>query len=153
MNNTVTTRTRKFMINQLLQQKQMVIDEKATVPKTEIREKLAKMYKTTPDVIFVFGFRTHFGGGKTTSLAWITIPWITQRMSPNTGLQDMACMRRKRPQENSERNARTEWRKSGRLQRPLLVLAKRRNKDSSVTVSAVIVQIFHERINKLKPFI
>jgi small subunit ribosomal protein S24e len=31
---------------------------KATVPKTEIHEKLAKMYKTTPDVIFVFGFRT-----------------------------------------------------------------------------------------------
>ena len=52
------------MTNRLLQQKQMVIDVlhpgKATVPKTEIREKLAKMYKTTPDVIFVFGFRMHF---------------------------------------------------------------------------------------------
>lgn len=44
---------------------------KATVPKTEIREKLAKMYKTTPDVIFVFGFRTHFGGGKTTGFGMI----------------------------------------------------------------------------------
>ncbi|CAD7688362.1 unnamed protein product [Nyctereutes procyonoides] len=56
MNDTVTIRTRKFMTNRLLQQKQMVIDVlhpgKATVPKTEIREKLAKMYKTTPDVIF-----------------------------------------------------------------------------------------------------
>ena len=53
----------------------MVIDVlhpgKATVPKTEIREKLAKMYKTTPDVIFVFGFRTHFGGGKTTGFGMI----------------------------------------------------------------------------------
>ena len=39
---------------------------KATVEKTGIRERLAKMYKTTPDVIFVLGFRTHFGGGKTT---------------------------------------------------------------------------------------
>ncbi|KAB0365350.1 hypothetical protein FD754_009506 [Muntiacus muntjak] len=52
MNDTVTIRTRKFMTNRLLQQKQMVIDVlhpgKATVPKTEIREKLAKMYKTTP---------------------------------------------------------------------------------------------------------
>ena len=63
------------MTNQLLQRKQMVIDVlhpgKATVPKTEIREKLAKMYKTTPDVIFVFGFRTHFGGGKTTGFGMI----------------------------------------------------------------------------------
>ena len=37
---------------------------KSSVPKTEIREKLAKMYKTTSDVVFVFGFRTNFGGGK-----------------------------------------------------------------------------------------
>ncbi|KAL0615735.1 40S ribosomal protein S24 [Plecturocebus cupreus] len=72
---TLTIRTRKFMTNRLLQRKQMVIDVlhpgKATVPKTEIREKLAKMYKTTPDVIFVFGFRTHFGGGKTTGFGMI----------------------------------------------------------------------------------
>ncbi|MXQ82988.1 hypothetical protein E5288_WYG018878 [Bos mutus] len=75
MNDTVTIRTRKFMTNRLLQRKQMVIDVlhpgKATVPKTEIQEKLAKMYKTTPDVIFVFGFRTHFGGGKTTGFGMI----------------------------------------------------------------------------------
>ncbi|KAB0352735.1 hypothetical protein FD754_017592 [Muntiacus muntjak] len=45
--------------------------EKATVPKTEIRGKLAKMYKTTPDVIFVFGFRTYFGGGKITGFGMI----------------------------------------------------------------------------------
>ncbi|EHB13731.1 40S ribosomal protein S24 [Heterocephalus glaber] len=75
MNDTVTIRTRKFMTNQLLQRKQMVIDVlhpgKATVPKTEIQEKLTKIYKTTPDVIFVFGFRTHFGGGKTTGFSMI----------------------------------------------------------------------------------
>ncbi|XP_064216495.1 small ribosomal subunit protein eS24-like [Aotus nancymaae] len=74
MNDTVTIRTRKFMTNRLLQRKQMVIvlyPGKATVPKTEIWEKLAKMYKTTPDVIFVFGFRTHFGGGKTTGFGMI----------------------------------------------------------------------------------
>lgn len=75
MNDTATIGSRKFMTNQPLEQKQMVIDVlhpgKATVPKTEIREKLAKMYKTTPDVIFVFGFRTHFGGGKTTGFGMI----------------------------------------------------------------------------------
>lgn len=53
----------------------MVVDVlhpgRATVPKTEIREKLAKMYKTTPDVVFVFGFKTQFGGGKTTGFAMV----------------------------------------------------------------------------------
>merc|ERR1712026_110164 len=71
----VTLRTRKFMTNRLLSRKQMICDVlhpgRATVPKTEIREKLARMFKTTADVIFCFGFRTKFGGGKTSGFALI----------------------------------------------------------------------------------
>lgn len=39
--------------------------------KADVREKLAKMFKSTPDVIFCFGFKTNFGGGKTTGFALI----------------------------------------------------------------------------------
>merc|ERR1712150_245124 len=71
----VTLRTRKFLTNRLLARRQMVVDVlhpgRATVPKTEVREKLSTMYKTTPDVIFCFGFRTQFGGGKTTGFALV----------------------------------------------------------------------------------
>jgi small subunit ribosomal protein S24e len=35
----------------------------ANVSKKDIRERLAKAYKTTPDLVVVFGFRTAFGGG------------------------------------------------------------------------------------------
>merc|ERR1712223_849541 len=45
----VTVRTRKFMTNKLLNRKQMVVDVlhpgKASIPKTEIRDNLAKMYE------------------------------------------------------------------------------------------------------------
>ena len=41
------------------------------VPKSELRELLAKMYKTTSDVVVCFGFRTAFGGGKSTGFALI----------------------------------------------------------------------------------
>ncbi len=44
---------------------------RASVPKTELREMLAKMYKTTPDVVVCFGFKTDFGGGKSTGFALI----------------------------------------------------------------------------------
>ena len=44
---------------------------KASIKKTEIREKLARMYKTQPDVVFCFGFQTVFGGGKSTGFALI----------------------------------------------------------------------------------
>ncbi|GFQ80947.1 40S ribosomal protein S24 [Trichonephila clavata] len=73
--NTVSLRTKKFMSNRLLCRKQMVVDivhpGKGTVSKTEVREKLAKLYKTTPDVVFCYGFQTQFGGGKTTGFALI----------------------------------------------------------------------------------
>merc|ERR1712061_147557 len=47
------------------------LPNRATVPKTEIREKLAKMYKATPDRVFAYGFKTNFGGGKSTGFALI----------------------------------------------------------------------------------
>ena len=43
----------------------------ATVKKTEIADKLAKMYKATADRVMCFGFKTAFGGGKTTGFALI----------------------------------------------------------------------------------
>lgn len=53
----------------------MVVDiihpNRGTVSKTEVREKLSTMYNTTPDVVFCFGFRTQFGGGKTSGFALI----------------------------------------------------------------------------------
>lgn len=72
---TATIRTRKFMTNRLLCRKQMVCDVLhpglSSVNKKDIREKLAAMYKVTADVCFVFGFRTNFGGGKSTGFALI----------------------------------------------------------------------------------
>uniref|UniRef100_A0A2K5DNE9 Small ribosomal subunit protein eS24 n=1 Tax=Aotus nancymaae TaxID=37293 RepID=A0A2K5DNE9_AOTNA len=102
-------RTRKFMTNRLLQRKQMVIDVlhpgKATVPKTEIREKLAKMYKTTPDVIFVFGFRTHFGGGKTTGFdqfPYQSVTWMYSFLLQH-GLYEKKKTSRKQRKERKNR--------------------------------------------------
>jgi len=70
-----TVRTRKFMTNRLLSRKQMVVDilhpGAPTVKKTTVREKLARMYKTTPDTIFCYGFKTNFGGGKTSGFALV----------------------------------------------------------------------------------
>lgn len=72
---TATIRTRKFMTNRLLCRKQMVCDVLhpglPSIAKKEVRDKLATMYKVTPDVVFVFGFKTNFGGGKSTGFALI----------------------------------------------------------------------------------
>jgi small subunit ribosomal protein S24e len=45
---------------------------RANVPKAELSEKLTKMYKVSdPSTIFLFGFSTHFGGGKSTGFGLI----------------------------------------------------------------------------------
>ncbi|KAL6527654.1 ribosomal protein S24A [Orobanche minor] len=72
----VTIRTRKFMTNRLLSRKQFVIDVlhpgRANVSKAELKEKLGKMYDVKDqNAIFVFKFRTHFGGGKSTGFGLI----------------------------------------------------------------------------------
>ncbi|KAI9797182.1 MAG: hypothetical protein M1833_005591 [Piccolia ochrophora] len=71
----VTLRTRKFLRNSLLGRKQMVVDvlhpNRANVSKDELRAKLAEIYKTNKNQVSVFGFRTQYGGGKTTGFALI----------------------------------------------------------------------------------
>ncbi|OCL15467.1 hypothetical protein AOQ84DRAFT_60940 [Glonium stellatum] len=71
----VTLRTRKFIRNPLLGRRQMVVDvlhpNRANVSKDELRSKLAELYKAKKDEISVFGFRTQYGGGKSTGFALI----------------------------------------------------------------------------------
>ncbi|CAD5218580.1 unnamed protein product [Bursaphelenchus okinawaensis] len=75
MSDAVTIRTRKVLGNRLLNRRQMVVEilhpTRASVPKNEVRERLAKMYKTTPDVIVAHDFKCHFGGGRSTGFARI----------------------------------------------------------------------------------
>lgn len=63
------------MTNRLLSRKQFVIDVlhpgKANVSKAELKQKLATVYDVRENSIFVFKFRTHFGGGKSTGFGLI----------------------------------------------------------------------------------
>jgi len=53
----------------------MVVDvlhpNRPNVSKDELRDKLADLYKATKDQVSVFGFRTQYGGGKSTGFALI----------------------------------------------------------------------------------
>ncbi|KAL3318326.1 ribosomal 40S subunit protein S24B [Cichlidogyrus casuarinus] len=71
----VMIKTRKMQSNRLLNRKQMIVDvihpSGPVCSRKDIREKLSKVYKCTPDVVFPFGFRTKFGGGKSSGFALI----------------------------------------------------------------------------------
>ncbi|PWW76255.1 hypothetical protein C7212DRAFT_322060 [Tuber magnatum] len=71
----VTLRTRKFIRNALLGRKQMVVDvlhpNRPNVSKDDLRTKLAELYSANKNQVSVFGFRTQYGGGKSTGFALI----------------------------------------------------------------------------------
>jgi len=71
----ITLRTRKFITNRLLARRQFVVDVlhpgQPNVSRAGLAEKLASIYKTQPERVVPFGFRTHFGGGKSTGFALI----------------------------------------------------------------------------------
>ncbi|KZP31333.1 hypothetical protein FIBSPDRAFT_1037778 [Athelia psychrophila] len=71
----ITLRTRKFITNRLLARRQFVIDvlhpSRPNVSKADLSVKLAALYKTEKDRVVTFGFRTQFGGGRSTGFALI----------------------------------------------------------------------------------
>lgn len=79
----VTLRTRKFITNRLLARRQFILDvlhpSRPNVSKAELCENLAAMYKTDKERVVTFGFRTHFGGGKSTGFALIYDDEASQR--------------------------------------------------------------------------
>ena len=54
----------------------------ANLSKKEVRERLAAAYKTTSDLVFVFGLKTAFGGGTVRSLImdsfWLSTTILSQ---------------------------------------------------------------------------
>ncbi|THH09182.1 hypothetical protein EW145_g2200 [Phellinidium pouzarii] len=61
----------------------MIVDvlhpSRPNVSKSELNEKLAALYKTEKERVVTFGFRTHFGGGRSTGFALIYDDEATQK--------------------------------------------------------------------------
>mmetsp|Transcript_8970 Transcript_8970/g.13003 ORF Transcript_8970/g.13003 Transcript_8970/m.13003 type:complete len:138 (-) Transcript_8970:56-469(-) len=71
----VLVKTRKFIKNPLLARRQMIIDiihpGRAGVPRKELQEVIGGMYKAKSNLVILFGFKTKYGGGKTTGFCLI----------------------------------------------------------------------------------
>jgi len=63
------------MRNPLLSRRQFIVDiihpGRANVPKKELQDVVGGMYKMDPKLVVLFGFRTKFGGGKSTGFCLI----------------------------------------------------------------------------------
>ena len=74
--NAVTIRTKQMMRNALLLRRQCTVEVlhpgRASVPKKELREHIAKLYKVkNPETIVPYGFQLAYGGGRSSGFALI----------------------------------------------------------------------------------
>uniref|UniRef100_A0A7S0CKP2 40S ribosomal protein S24 n=2 Tax=Proboscia inermis TaxID=420281 RepID=A0A7S0CKP2_9STRA len=71
----VVVKTRKFQRNPLLSRRQMIVDiihpGRANVPRSELQDVIGGMHKADPKLTILFGFRTKFGGGRSTGFCLI----------------------------------------------------------------------------------
>lgn len=71
----ISLHTTKLLVANLYSPLSIVSDvlhpNRANVSKDELREKLAELYKANKDQVSCFGFRTQYGGGKSTGFALI----------------------------------------------------------------------------------
>jgi len=124
------------------------------VSKDELRTKLSELYKANKDAVSVFGFRTQYGGGKSTGFALVyDSPEALKKFEPNYRLvryslgtkvekasrQQRTCFRERRHQlklaqtwtntgDLQASNARTDQRSSGAQLRPRAARRRRRTK-------------------------
>ena len=67
--------TRKSLNNPLLGRRQVACDlihpEKGSIPKGEIKQKLASMFKCSEEAISIFGCKSKFGGGRSSCFGLI----------------------------------------------------------------------------------
>lgn len=71
----VTIRTRKFTTNRLLSRRQFIVDvlhsSRPPISRANLSEKLGDIYKVDKARVVPFGFKTLFGGGRSTGFALI----------------------------------------------------------------------------------
>ena len=97
--------------------------------------------------------------GRQLALAQFMIPWIKQRKNGpkrrfvSHGLYEMKTSgKRQKEYQNRMKKVGGTAKVTVGVQKLSWRLDKRRSKDSSVTSSVVVMQIFHERIDRLKTF-
>ena len=70
--------------NPLFLHRDVLHPSRANVSKDELRDKLSELYKASKEQVSVFGFRTQYGGGKSTGFALVyDSPEAMKRFEPH----------------------------------------------------------------------
>lgn len=105
---TITIKTRRLRVNKLLARKELLLDVyhegKPNVSQKDLRELIAAKYKWEPKNLVLFGFRTAFGGNRSTgfALAYDNQQYLV-KYEPIYRLRRLAIVPKRNPKRKSEK--------------------------------------------------
>lgn len=105
---TVTIKTRRLRVNKLLARKELLLDVyhegKANVSQKELRDLIAHKYNWEPKNIVLFGFKTAFGGNRSSGfcLSYDSQQYLV-KYEPTYRLRRAAVLPKRNPKRKSEK--------------------------------------------------
>jgi small subunit ribosomal protein S24e len=127
---TITIKTRRLRVNKLLARKELLLDVyhegKANVSQKDLRELVAAKYHWNPKDLVLFGFKTAFGGNRSTGfvLAYENQQYLV-KYEPLYRLRRLAIVPKRNPKRKSEKELKRKIKKSrGAEKRKVLATRK-----------------------------
>ena len=105
---TITIKTRRLRVNKLLARKELLLDVyhegKPNVSQKDLKELIANKYKCEIKNLVLFGFRTAFGGNRSTGfcLSYDNQQYLV-KYEPNYRLRRLAVLPKKNPKRKAEK--------------------------------------------------
>jgi small subunit ribosomal protein S24e len=127
---TITIKTRRLRVNKLLARRELLLDVyhegKPNVSQKDLRELIAAKYHWEPKNIVLFGFRTAFGGNRSSgfALAYDNQQYLV-KYEPTYRLRRLAIVPKRNPKRKSEKELKRKIKKSrGAEKRKVLATRK-----------------------------
>jgi small subunit ribosomal protein S24e len=127
---TITIKTRRLRVNKLLARKEVLLDVyhegKPNVSQKDLKELIANKYKWEIKNLVLFGFRTAFGGNRSTGfcLSYDNQQYLV-KYEPNYRLRRLAVLPKKNPKRKAETELKRKIKKSrGSEKRKVLATRK-----------------------------
>ena len=127
---TITIKTRRLRVNKLLARKEVLLDVyhegKPNVSQKDLKELIANKYKWDIKNLVLFGFRTAFGGNRSTGfcLSYDNQQYLV-KYEPNYLLRRLAVLPKKNPKRKAEKELKRKIKKSrGSEKRKVLATRK-----------------------------
>ena len=126
----ITIKTRRLRVNKVLARKELLLDVyhegKPNVSQKDLKDLIANKYRWDPKNLILFGFRTAFGGNRSSGFA---LSYDNQnylvKYEPNYRLRRMAILPKRNPQRKPKKELKRKIKKSrGAEKRKVLATRK-----------------------------